>query len=447
MLSSGVDSVYALLKILCETDDVVLAHHLHLINQENRAGAEAVHCRNIVKWARENIRDFHYTESAVDRRGLPIFGLDLHTVGFESALAAAAWNATHESRVDRILTGICREDEGAEDLARTQVAGELLGLNFDPQGHAPAFDYLHPVISKRAELDYLPAALRNLVWYCRRPVWQDDGIPKPCGECHTCRIVAGETLDAPAQAAPEQATPEQANAEQAGEDMPFQVQHQSGRLEISANGGKLLIERASLASLVMMSAGIASVYALVRRLRETEDQVGAHYVHLITGEGHERAEAEAEAVRNIVRWCQDNIRDFKYSESRVDRSTLAGSGHAAITVAFEAAMVAVSWAAARKSKLQRVITGQRLEKGNEQTRDLADRATQAFDLHYGPLTPRPTFGPINPAVDWRQQLKYLPEELREIIWTCRRPQWTQRCAPVRARALRYLRALQDGRQY
>ena len=36
MLSGGVDSVYRLVKLLRETDDEVLAHHVHLVNIEQR---------------------------------------------------------------------------------------------------------------------------------------------------------------------------------------------------------------------------------------------------------------------------------------------------------------------------------------------------------------------------------------------------------------------------
>ena len=41
LFSGGVDSTYVLAQKLRETDEIIIAHHIHLVNSEQRHKAEA----------------------------------------------------------------------------------------------------------------------------------------------------------------------------------------------------------------------------------------------------------------------------------------------------------------------------------------------------------------------------------------------------------------------
>jgi 7-cyano-7-deazaguanine synthase in queuosine biosynthesis len=48
MLSGGIDSTYVLARLLRETDDEILVHHVHFLNNSNRHIPEAAACKKIV---------------------------------------------------------------------------------------------------------------------------------------------------------------------------------------------------------------------------------------------------------------------------------------------------------------------------------------------------------------------------------------------------------------
>ena len=64
-----------------------------------------------------------------------------------------------------------------------------------------------------------------------------------------------------------------------------------------------------------MVGGINSTFKLASLLKETEYQVHAHHVHLVNHEGRHAAEAAAcRALRPKLK----AIRDFPYTQSRID---------------------------------------------------------------------------------------------------------------------------------
>ena len=70
----------------------------------------------------------------------------------------------------------------------------------------------------------------------------------------------------------------------------------------------------------MLSGGIDSVYLLKKLLIETNENIYAHHLHLINGEGKqiERYKLESIAVRKVVPYMKKNFRDFHYTESTID---------------------------------------------------------------------------------------------------------------------------------
>ena len=74
-------------------------------------------------------------------------------------------------------------------------------------------------------------------------------------------------------------------------------------------------------SVVMLSGGIDSVAVLKQVLKETDEKIYAHHIHIKNNEGPnniKRYKAEALALRKIVPYMKKNFRDFHYSESTID---------------------------------------------------------------------------------------------------------------------------------
>jgi len=185
VLSGGIDSVYVLAKMLKDTEDEVLAHHIHMANVEGRFAVEAARTREIVEWARRELRPVHYTESVVDRRGTRSFGDDMVTVGFEAGIAAQAFARRTGRRVDRWIAGTCAEEGLNRD--RLALVQNCVAAQCWPEPAPEPF--VLPIIPKREEMDYLPHPMLELAWTCRHPVRTSTGWEE-CGKCHTCHTMA-----------------------------------------------------------------------------------------------------------------------------------------------------------------------------------------------------------------------------------------------------------------
>jgi len=72
-------------------------------------------------------------------------------------------------------------------------------------------------------------------------------------------------------------------------------------------------------SVVMFSGGIDSTAVLKRLLVETDKNIFAHHIHIISGEGEGKFyTSETAAVNQIIPYMKNNYRDFNYSESTID---------------------------------------------------------------------------------------------------------------------------------
>lgn len=184
MLSGGVDSVYTLVKLLRETNDEVLAHHVHLVNIEQRHKVEAERCRSIIDICKREIRDVSYSESAIDHRGMRFFGYDMVTIGFEAGIVAHSYWLARDRMVDRWTVGTCAEDGSNPDRWRHVLA--CCAANCFP--HEPPAFLDMPYVSKAEEMAYLPLDVLDLTWACRRPIRDGDAF-RECGQCETCKLM------------------------------------------------------------------------------------------------------------------------------------------------------------------------------------------------------------------------------------------------------------------
>lgn len=192
MFSGGLDSTYALVRLLRECDDEIIAHHIHLMNVENRHRIEAERCTRIVDWCRANIRDFYFTQSAHDRRHFRVTGFDEMAVGFEVGLIQQSFIEDRHHPIDRWTLGMCLEDElsQTEDQEAEYFQHVLACAAATAYPLRPPRYFQLKLNSKREKMEYLGPALTELCWACRRPIHHPDGRIEACGECNTCRQIA-----------------------------------------------------------------------------------------------------------------------------------------------------------------------------------------------------------------------------------------------------------------
>lgn len=182
MLSGGLDSTYVLYKLLRESDDEVLVHHVHLLTNLGRHVPEAESCKSVIGYCRTNVRPFGYTESAIDHRRFQCHGYDVLAAGFEAGMVAASFHMATGKYIDRWTVGIAKDDPVSTDrLDQAQLC-----CKFNCQCSRVPELFLLPPVGPREEAAYMPLELFDLTWSCRQP----RGLPQEsqvCGKCVSCR--------------------------------------------------------------------------------------------------------------------------------------------------------------------------------------------------------------------------------------------------------------------
>ena len=182
MLSGGLDSIFTLWDALANSKRRVIAHHIHLINQEGRNEVEAKACEEVATWLRDNCRDFELTTSLIDRRELSHFGFDMLAVGFEVGLIAATYRSRTGRLVDHWQVGHCEEEPMWPDRWNNVVnCVEATSYPYQPPVYLD-----QDILPKAEQLKRLPEELASLSWGCRRPL-SENSEPRACGVCHTCK--------------------------------------------------------------------------------------------------------------------------------------------------------------------------------------------------------------------------------------------------------------------
>ncbi len=190
--SGGVDSTGALYKILKDYDDDVVAHHIHFINNQNRWRAEKKSVDKMIPWLRKNVRDFEYSESAIE--------MDLNFIGWDimHAMYIGGIVIESEKRKDWKCKDIERYKlvlgDNAEDFNsyqwKTPIA-QLLAIITSLKHPQKSQDipYLWQIMAKTSKediWDLLPDFLKENIWGCRTPE-SDAGKWVECGKCVTCK--------------------------------------------------------------------------------------------------------------------------------------------------------------------------------------------------------------------------------------------------------------------
>lgn len=179
-------------------------------------------------------------------------------------------------------------------------------------------------------------------------------------------------------------------------------------------------------SLLMFSGGIDSLYVLHQLLTTTDDVVWAHHVNLINPEGRHRAEAVA--CMNIVKYCLEHYRAFRYTQSTVDHSAFRLFGRDVTVVAFEAGVVIQNAHAVYQRGFDRWMLGYCKEESEEVVGDqpVASSNRRNITESVVELSAHPMTAPklhSQTLIAKQAQMEAMPPELVRLAWTCRTPRW------------------------
>jgi 7-cyano-7-deazaguanine synthase in queuosine biosynthesis len=189
----------------------------------------------------------------------------------------------------------------------------------------------------------------------------------------------------------------------------------------------------------MFSGGLDSTAALYKLLTGSGDELRVHHVHLINREG--RAHAERDAAAAIVAWCRAHCRPFQYSESTIDFAGLQAIPIDYVSIAYAACQVAID-----TQDCNRIAVGTLAADLDEIKRKVSASQRRVFEAMYACYRERKLGTPdlqwIYPVYELSkvQVVASLPEELRAVAWSCRRPVTTPdgyricgECKPCRRR--------------
>ena len=175
-----------------------------------------------------------------------------------------------------------------------------------------------------------------------------------------------------------------------------------------------------MTTLLMFSGGLDSTAALYKLLTGSDDALRVHHVHMINREGRARAERDASSA--VIEWCRGNCRPFQYSESTIDFAELQAIPIDYVTVAYAACQVAID-----TPGCDRIAVGTLGADLDEIKRKVSASQRRVFDAMYACYREKKLGTPdlqwIYPVYEMSktQVVASLPEALRAVAWSCRRP--------------------------
>ena len=193
--SGGVDSTGALYKILKEYDDEVVAHHIHCVNRENRWEAEKKSIDKMITWLKTNVRDFEYSESTI-KMDLKFIGWDImHAMYIGGVVVANEKTKSPHYKKYKLVLGDNSEDFNSYQW-KTPIA-QLLSVmtSLEHPQESQDIPYIWQIMAKTSKQDIwnlLPTFLKENIWGCRRPIWDDEWVE--CGKCITCKDLGADPI-------------------------------------------------------------------------------------------------------------------------------------------------------------------------------------------------------------------------------------------------------------
>jgi hypothetical protein len=150
---------------------------VHIVNREGRWQTEKAACDRL--WRKLNvIREFDYTESAVDHSGHTRIPFDMAIIAFEAGVVARTGDGVDSEPFTHWTIGT-HKSEG-HYVRRFDLYEPMVSAVCFPEDY-PRFE-MGKVVTKEAEIEYLARlGALNDCWYCRKPK-----AGKPCAKCEAC---------------------------------------------------------------------------------------------------------------------------------------------------------------------------------------------------------------------------------------------------------------------
>jgi len=189
LFSGGQDSAAALYKVLAETDLTVHAHHIILVDSQNRWYPELMACRRIVRWLQLHVRPFLYTENIYTNTTFVPNNMEIQrfVAGELSKIAI-----TEHDPYRFIVSGRnATDNSGPEFERRSRRAHAIYDAMLRDVPFYLRAKFWFPVGEMRKEqvqtfLRTEAPAVYALTWSCRTPIFDNSTSYRPCGRCKTC---------------------------------------------------------------------------------------------------------------------------------------------------------------------------------------------------------------------------------------------------------------------
>ncbi len=200
MFSGGIDSTAALVKLLQESSDPLIVHHIYKYDAESQyhAEVEAIAVNNVLEYCKKNYREFTFTSSKWEF-GLPYFGWNLTLCAFVGAQVIRSFGDT----ITRYVVGTHQDDvfmqQGIDERGfgdGSRRLQEALGVFYASFGTSnretlPSIYWPLKDMTRQQVVDSLPKDLLALTWTCRQPIKLANGEFDICGQCISCKTLHG----------------------------------------------------------------------------------------------------------------------------------------------------------------------------------------------------------------------------------------------------------------
>ncbi|WP_421763612.1 hypothetical protein [Ekhidna sp.] len=196
MFSGGIDSTGVLHKLMTDPeykDFELIVHHIHIVNRENRALAEATAVKSILAYyQKQDERNFTITASTFNTSGFaPLkanrFPFDMDVCAFFSANICASRKDIVSVAMGRTKTDV---ESGGENFMMRMKRAQAIFKSVLSLEEEVIPQYIFPMVNytKQEIWNFLPPEVRSNTWWCRRPIYENS-MPKSCGKCQTCKDV------------------------------------------------------------------------------------------------------------------------------------------------------------------------------------------------------------------------------------------------------------------
>jgi len=171
--------------------------------------------------------------------------------------------------------------------------------------------------------------------------------------------------------------------------------------------------------IVMYSGGMDSVSLAWSLLEHTQHDVHIHSIHLDNSEG--RFKAEAQAIHQSINWLKDNQREFEFSSCLYSYKAKYPGGRDMSLALFQAGRVISTMT----DPVCAIFTGDYNMSKEESAEAYGVMSALFMNKHNKPVWAAPFDYMSKVPLERSLGVYYaMPEQLRKMYWSCRRPSET-----------------------